>query len=333
MIQEDKLVWGMLVHLGYNFWDEGCPDGDVDHVRCDEKVWRDITNRLATSGGNMIVIDCGEAVAYPSHPELAVRGAWSVDKMKTELARLRSIGLEPIPKLNFSTAHDGWLKEYGRMVSTPEYYQVVRDVIRDTVELFDRPRYFHLGWDEEMMEMMKKYSMVVIRQGELWWHDMLFTADEVKKYGCRPWIWSDKEWFHKDEFLAKCPRDIVQSHWYYSPFFGDEAVLVRDEKKLAEAWAVNRIGNVNLFAFDELEKAGFDQIPCGSNIWHDNNFPDMVDHCLATISPERLKGFLIAPWKQVRPGKYQYDRGKYLVAADQIGGCRAKIRWLNAHAR
>jgi hypothetical protein len=45
-------------------------------------------------------------MVYPSHPELAVKGSWSPEKMKSELARLRALGLEPIPKRNFSASHD-----------------------------------------------------------------------------------------------------------------------------------------------------------------------------------------------------------------------------------
>jgi len=32
--------------------------------------------------------------------------------MKDEIARLKGLGLEPIPKLNFSACHDAWLKDY-----------------------------------------------------------------------------------------------------------------------------------------------------------------------------------------------------------------------------
>lgn len=59
-----------------------------------------------------------------------------------------------------------------------------------------------------------------VRCDETVWNDMLFTANEAKRNGMRPWIWSDKEWMAKDEFMEKCPRDIVQSQWYYGPFFG-----------------------------------------------------------------------------------------------------------------
>ena len=69
--------------------------------------------------------------------------------MRAEVKRLREMGLEPIPKLNFSTCHDTWLGPYARMVSTPKYYEVAKDLIAETIELFDKPRLFHLGMDEE----------------------------------------------------------------------------------------------------------------------------------------------------------------------------------------
>ena len=62
---------------------------------------------------------------------------------------LRALGIEPLPKLNFSTCHDAWLGPYSRMVSTPAYYDVCRDLIDEVAELFGGPRFFHLGMDEE----------------------------------------------------------------------------------------------------------------------------------------------------------------------------------------
>ena len=96
----------------------------ADHLRFDEAVWQTLTERMQKVRMNMVVIDLGEAIQYESHPELAVKGSWPVEKFRRELARLRGMGLEPIPKLNFSTTHDTWLKEYRRQVSTPAYYRV-----------------------------------------------------------------------------------------------------------------------------------------------------------------------------------------------------------------
>ena len=92
-----ETIYGLLIHLGRNMW---APHKAADHVRCDENVWREITEHMADVGANMLVIDLGEALFYPSHPELAVKGTWSPEKMRAELKRLRSLGIEPIPKLN-----------------------------------------------------------------------------------------------------------------------------------------------------------------------------------------------------------------------------------------
>jgi hypothetical protein len=151
-------IWGALLHMGTNMWSDvpvkkwGAFKPEelqlvcaADHVRFDESVWRTLTGRMKTAGMNLVVIDLGEALQYQSHPELSVKGAWPVDRFRAELARLRAMGLEPIPKLNFSTAHDTWLKEYGRQVSTPVYYKVCADMIREVCAIFDKPRFFTSG--------------------------------------------------------------------------------------------------------------------------------------------------------------------------------------------
>ena len=61
------------------------------------------------------------------------------------------------------------------MVSTKKYYQVCEDLIKDVAEIFDHPRFFHLGYDEETASHQAKHLFAVCRQGELWWHDFLWT--------------------------------------------------------------------------------------------------------------------------------------------------------------
>lgn len=285
------LIWGNLVHLSYNMWSDRPvsawgnlkPEdlGQVtaaDHLRFDETLWKDITQRMARAGMNMIVIDLGDAIQYESHPEIAIKGAWSRDKLKEELARLRKLGLEPIPKLNFSTAHDRWLGDYSRMVSTPTYYKVCQELIDEVVKLFDKPRFFHLGYDEETAQNQAQYAIAIVRQHELWWHDFNFFAEAVGDNGVRPWIWSDYAWAHPQEFYEKMPKQVVQSNWYYGTRFD----LVKDPK---------------IKTFLDLEEHGFDQIPTGSNWSTPKNFPALVEFCKAHIPEPRLKGFLQTPWK------------------------------------
>jgi len=284
------LMWGALLHMGTNMWCDVPVDSwgpfkgeqlklvcQADHLRFDEQVWQTLTARMKAAGMNLVVIDLGEALQYESHPELSVKGSWPVERFRKELARLRAMGLEPIPKLNFSTAHDIWLKEYSRQISTPAYYKVCADMIREVCAIFDKPRFFHLGYDEETAGNQTKYSYVVVRQGDLWWHDFLFFAKEVEKQGARPWIWSDYYWHHPEEFLNRMPKSVLQSNWYYGAGFDPE------KQKCVKAYL-------------DLEKAGFDQVPTGSNWSCDVNFKGTVEFCKKNIAPQRLKGFLMAPW-------------------------------------
>ena len=308
MKENAKEMRGMFLQLGNNMWRDvgfsAADDADCaqDYLRFDEDVWKRLTDRMVEKGFNAVVIDLGEGCAYPSHPELAVKGSWSVEKMRKELARLRGIGIEPIPKLNFSTCHDAWLKEYGRMVSTPEYYRVCADVIRDVFEIFDKPRLLHLGYDEENFGNQRKYAHAVVRQGELWWHDFNFFVSTVEKLGMRPWIWSDKIWHGKDEFLSRMPKSVMQSNWYYRQWFDFETIP--KERR------------VHLESFLTLEKAGFDQIPCGSNWACDENIAGLVRFCRKNIAPERLHGFLMTTWGPTLPScEAKLAKGIDLAAA------------------
>ena len=309
------LIWANLVHLGRNM----CSDvplkkfantppelvsyiSQADHLRCEDKVWTEVTQRMADAGLNMIVINIGEGIQLESHPELAVRGSWSIEKMRTELERLRKLGLEPLPKLNFSATHDIWLKEYSRMLSTPTYYQVCGDVIREVIEIFDHPRFFHLGYDEETADHQKNYGFVIVRQNELWWHDFLFFVRTVEDAGVRPWMWSDYIWQHKDEFFRRMPRSVLQSNWYYGKNFGEDRYVYPR-------------------AYEELERAGFDQIPTSSNWDFDESFDLTVDYCRHRIPAERLKGFLMVPWKAT----VEVFRDKIEGAIDILGATKKRV--------
>ena len=295
---EPGFIWAYLVHFGCNCWKDVPPERvprhgkkpmdwlltrcQYDHVRFDEDAWKDISARLAKAGVNMIVIDLAEFVRYESHPELAVEGSWDVGRLCAEIARLRGMGFEVIPKLNFSTSHDSWLKEYHRMVSTPAYYRVCEDLVREVIGMFDRPRLFHLGFDEETAGQQWDCEHVVVRQGDLWWHDLNWFVSVVEKSGCRPWVWSDAYWHHPEEFLRRMSREVLQSNWYYGAEF-DPAKVSEDRR-------------IRLRAYEDFERAGFDQIPTGSNYSCDTNFEGSVALCDKVISPAHLKGYLMAPW-------------------------------------
>ncbi len=328
-------IWAAYLPFGRNMWSDvpvpewGGNKGDTpekrkallsvvaaDHIRFDETTWQHITAKMASVGMNMVVIDLGEALEYPSHPELAVKGSWKPDRFRKELARLRGMGLEPIPKLNFSTGHDTWLGVYHRMVSTPTYYKVCADLIADVCDIFDTPRLFHLGYDEETAANQKYYGYVCVRQGELWWHDFLWFERTVAEMGPRPWIWSDYIWWHREEFVKRMPKRVLQSNWYYNSDKIDPKL--HKGPQTAEAKEKHWDQRVWTAAYQWLEDAGFDQAPCGSNCGNDRNFGAIVEWGRTHVPPERLKGFCMAPWILTMPQK----RDKGLAAIDIVRKAR-----------
>lgn len=305
------MIWANLLHLSYNMWTDHpnvvWGDKPSDHyaaedfqpVTCmdarrwargyrpfltfDYSTWTAILDHMVKAGMNMVVIDLGDAIKYESHPEIAVENAWSTAQLRNELARIRRLGLEPIPKLNFATSHHSWLGEYSRMVSTPKYYTVCRNLINEIIELFDYPRFFHLGMDEEAPEYFKQYNYMVIRQGDLWWHDFYLLMEEVEKNNVRPWVWSDYGWRHPELFFSKMPKTVLQSSWYYGSEFDLDLLTGRPQTA------------VKFYA--DLEKYGYDQVPTGSNHSNPVNFGKTVAYCRDVIDPSRLLGFITAPWR------------------------------------
>lgn len=67
------------------------------------------------------------------------------------------------------------------MVSTSEYYSVCQDLIQEVIEIFDTPRFFHLGMDEETAQHQQTYNYAIMRQNDLWWDDLHFYVNETEK--------------------------------------------------------------------------------------------------------------------------------------------------------
>lgn len=318
----ESMIWAQLIQLssgmwGRESWRHDDPKGWRASFRTkvfvDEEVWKRVLEHVAKSGVNTALIDVGDAVVFPSHPELAVDGSWKAEKLASEVKRLKAMGLEVVPKLNFAATHDQWLKEYGRMVGTQKYYEVCRDVIRDTCEIFGKPRLFHIGLDEELMAQIRavKDEIGTYRRGKAWWKDVRFYAECCEKSGARPWMFADYAGDFPDEFISECPKSILQSAWYYRDLYGKEP-KVKGEKNYNGFWLRH------IRTFDTLAKGGFEQIPCGST-WDNecicrgtNTFKGLVDYCDSIIDRKMIKGYLQTIWKRLQPGvggEYMYIRG------------------------
>lgn len=306
-------IRALLIHLGYNMWCDWPTEAmgeDLEetvkyfstenkkrpnlHLITVDSVWRKVTDYAAENGINMLVVDLGEGLQYLSHPELAVEGSWSPEKMQEEIRRLNALGMEVVPKLNFSTTHNGWMKDYRHMVSSAPYNKMCSEVIADVVEIFGHPRFFHIGYDEEEPRHQAYFTYQLLRTGEVWMKDFLYIVSEIEKHGARAWAWSDYAWRHP-EYIERCPKSVIQQNWYYDAQYGgfDPATnKTVDYERLITFW--------------NLEEAGFDQVPCGTNwvgkgrkelgVGGDDIMGKLVTTCRDVISEDHLYGFMIAPW-------------------------------------
>lgn len=343
-----NFAWGALLHLGYNMWGDWTPRGKYPQTKeeadalmgeptftkaglwsnrkngnyfgADVPVWNAVTEEMAKEKLNLVIVDLAEAYRYPSHPELGANGSWSPERMNAEVRRLRGLGLEPVPKLNFSAGHDQWMKLYHYMIGTPKYYEVVGDLIRDVAEVFERPRYIHIGFDEETDRAGMYRQMIVRRHGEQYWHDFYFCVREVERQGARAIAWSDRACYGREEFLKNMSKDVVQMPWYYGVAFDEWTMSWKPEfEKMATPTDLSCYKN--LAAHTPLvSDEGFDMIGTTSN-WEDDAASDaFVAYAKRRLDPKHLLGIVTAPWAMT----VECQRKKLLEAVRFLGAAKRK---------
>lgn len=278
-------IWSYTIQLGFNMWrDETSAPENSGEFQCqstghyqhemltDRKTWRDVVDQLPSFGINMLLIDLGEGVQYQSHPELAIKGAWSREELRAELARIRTMGIEPIPMLNFSSYHDAWLQDYSRMKGSDTYRRVVKDLIDEVSELFDRPRFFHLGMNEEHLLNPERQRLwwqnsytregMMPREPKDWWSDLSYYISCVEANGARPWIYGDYYYDHPEGWEENLPKTCVISHGWF------ERILLLADGSYPKRRAYE--------AYRDAFEMGYDQIPVGSDWTAQQNIAQLV---------------------------------------------------------
>ncbi len=288
------LMWAFWVNISNHMWDDdlsGNPNWYMPKTwqetnNVDWNSWDNVMKYIAELKFNTVLIDVGDGVKLDSHPEIVAPDAVSKEFLMKKLDEARALGLTPYPKLNFSTCHHQWLKEYSYMVGTQKYRDVACEIINEVSEIFGKPAYFHLGMDEEdAIGCFNNRGFVSFRREKLLWKDFYTFFDAVEKNGGRPWVWSDYYWNNPDLFVKYMPKEVLQSNWYYGYF--------RDNM------APDSYGAKAIAAYEALDKLGYDQVPTSST-WNNNvNTIQTLYHGKKVISEEHLVGYMTAPWSQV----------------------------------
>lgn len=194
---------------------------------------------------NSLLLEC-DYIQWKSAPKLAVDFSMSQDDLKKDIAYARDHFMEVSPLVQ-SLGHGEWMftngqnrdlaedpdHPYAYCASNPKTYDFITKIYDEAVDLFDHPRYFHIGHDEVTGlgqfpndAQCKKKSV-----GDLFVGDVLKIHDHLKKKGARVMMWGDmllapgespdatnaptKEEARRRRDLL--PKDIIFADWHYAP--------------------------------------------------------------------------------------------------------------------
>jgi len=135
------------------------------------KLALDIIDAIAKVGFNLLIIDCADGLRYKSHPELTRRYSVPVSSLRTLLDCARKMGLEVVPKLNFSHGkyhrHNYWFKPYDKLFDNEQYWEIAFELINELIKIFRPKRFFHIGMDEDDDRTHVQYvnAILTLRQG------------------------------------------------------------------------------------------------------------------------------------------------------------------------
>lgn len=297
-------IWSLLLHIYPHY-------GDPKVVRWEEGMWDYILEEAPKAGFNTIVLDLNSGIEWATHPEIAIKNSWSRKKLRDEIKRIREKGMIAIPKINFSAQHSFWMGEYSRMISTPQYYKVCNDLIKEAYELFDHPEYIHIGMDEEDVHHARHSQFVCCRQGELYWHDLRYLIDCVADTGAKPWIWScplftDPEGFKKHI----SPDEVILSPWHYNALRRDHWTPITSRQEYVTYYNEGEYAKMGIEFVEQdpflvrfmevalpLMKEGYKYAPCAS-VYNrcDWNHHDLMEYFKENANDDQIVGYMSAPW-------------------------------------
>jgi hypothetical protein len=205
-----------------------------------EQTLEFIDRVVARSRINMLILELKGGYQSAVHPEISrAKGAWSRAELEAVIERARSHGIEVIPALN-TPAHARWIgtahpelleEETAVLLCTrhPDTRTLVEDLYNELIEIFDQPRFVHIGHDEIGWRTHRKHeSQRCVRcQGTPRWQllaeDLVWHHKTLAALGAKPMLWSDmlvEGWNGKQDGIYRAtnriPEAIRSDFWVMS---------------------------------------------------------------------------------------------------------------------
>jgi len=210
-------IRGLLIHVTH--YDPIWYKVKEEEKPFDADVAIEVIEAAAEGGLNLLVVDCADGVKYASHPELERHYTVPMETLRPVIARAGELGLELVPKLNFSQSryhhHNDWFRPHHELFDSDEYWKLAFEIVDELIEEMKPPRFFHIGMDEDHDRSHRQYNAAIWR-----------AHDELKSRGLRTVIWNDsvckdhpRAEHHAEKSMqaeADIPKDLVEVVWNYS---------------------------------------------------------------------------------------------------------------------
>lgn len=186
-------------------------------------VAMEVLDAMADSGLNTLVLACSDGMEYRSHPELRRPYTIPREQVRALLSRAHELGLDVVPKLNFSQSqlhqHNHWMRPHNLMwgeggkYESDDYYRVCFEIIDEVISVVKPKRFFHIGMDEDHWRSMRQYGAAITR---------LHRGLRQRKLHAMVWNDSVCTWpaaeLHKEKALSaerSIPHGVLEVLWCY----------------------------------------------------------------------------------------------------------------------
>lgn len=244
------MIKGFLLHLTH--YDPAWNLVKDTEKPFDSETAYTIIQEMAAAGMNTLIIDCGDAIEYQSHPELKRHYTRPMSALKALADKARKLKIEVIPKLNFSQSrfyqHNHWMYPHNEVVNRrdifdlPEYWRIAFELIDELTSSAKPERFFHIGLDEDTDRAPSLFAAAAN-----------LLADGLKEKGLRTVMWRDIRidtrglvFSEKQDIVEDLiARDMILQVWNYEGVVNQKCVSRLIEKGHAVWIAVKKSEGLN----------------------------------------------------------------------------------------